>query len=513
MAGALLRSGSLSDFHPLGAVGKPVYSAASQLRATIRRRYGEDVADLFAIPKRHDQGEIIDWYAPRPGSVVPWSAATPEERAEAVSALQSARQYLAAESKALQADAESAERKVFGRLLAQATHIPGEDHIYVVDGRPVITFWGFHPLRAPGGLDVIGGLGAGAAAATVLDAGEERPAAGAATVAATDTSLQAVEDDRPRSRTWLWWLLPLLLLLLLLLLLGLRSCGVPVPYTDWLPGPHRTPTDAVVPEAAPPDLKPLLDAQGRPVVRSDGASVHVDAYGRRIALYPDGRRVLLGADGMPASPQPLDPGTMPHPAVPTPGTDQPPGADVPQPDANKPSADGTKPLEATPPQAPKTPDSGSQQPPEALLQPEATGQKPPDTLPPGAAEAPLGTPLSIPEAAVRAGDTSFLNGAWRSITGLQDKAGNPVDLSYDFTNGRGPVTLRRTVGGQEQTCSGHVGSTMQDGRLTIDQTQVRCPDGSVFQKSKVVCTPGTDGRARCQGVNENGSTYDVDIVK
>ena len=80
MAGALLRSGSLSDFHPLGAVGKPVYSAASQLRATVRRLYGQDVADLFAIPKRHDQGDVIDWYAPEPGSVVPWSAATPGAR-------------------------------------------------------------------------------------------------------------------------------------------------------------------------------------------------------------------------------------------------------------------------------------------------------------------------------------------------------------------------------------------------------------------------------------------------
>ncbi len=67
MAGALLRSGSLTEFHPLGAVGKPVYSAASQLRAAVRRLYGAEAADLFAIPKRHDQGDVIDWYAPEPG--------------------------------------------------------------------------------------------------------------------------------------------------------------------------------------------------------------------------------------------------------------------------------------------------------------------------------------------------------------------------------------------------------------------------------------------------------------
>lgn len=511
MSGALLRSGSLSDFHSLGAVGKPVYSAASQLRATIRRRYGQDMADLFAIPKRHDQGDVIDWYAPQHGSVVPWSAATPEERAEAVSALESARQRLTAESETLQAEAETSERKVFGRLLAQATHIPGEDHIYLVDGRPVITFWGFHPLGAPGSLDVIGGLGGGAAAAAALNAEEEPPTDGVA----ADASLQAVVADQPRRRAWWWWLLPLLLLLLLLLLLfGLKSCGVPVPYTNWLPGLQDAPTSSVVPETAPPGLKPLLDAQGHPVVRDDGASLYVNADGRTVAVLPDGRRVVLGADGLPAPQQPPDAGMAPPPPS---GTDQPPGtpptADKQPRDAGKPPAEATKPPEAAPPPAPKALDDSSQHPLETPPQPGAAGQTQPGVQPPGVAETPQGTPLSIPEAAVRAGDTSFLSGAWRSITGLQDKAGNPVDLSYDFTNGQGPVTLRRSVGGQQQTCTGQVGSTMQDGRLTIDQTQVRCPDGSVFQKSKVVCTPGADGRARCQGVNENGSTYDVDIVK
>lgn len=513
MAGALLRSGSLSDFHPLGAVGKPVYSAASQLRATIRRRYGEDVADLFAVPKRHDQGDLIDWYAPRPGSVVPWSAATPGERAEAVNALESARQRLAAESEALQADAQNAERKVFGRLLAQATRIPGEDHIYLVDGRPVITFWGFHPLGSTGALDVIGGLGAGTATAAVPSAEETRPAAGGgATVAAADAGLQAVEERQPRRRAWWWWLLPLLLLLLLLLLLfGLKSCGVAVPYTGWLPGSQHASPAGLAPEAAPAGLKPLLDAQGRAVIRSDGAPVYIDGAGRTVAVYPDGRRVLIGADNLPASQQPADTGAASPPATGQP-PQSPPEANRQQPEAGVPPADGAKPPDIAPAPVPKAPENAAQPPP-ATPQAGATGNASPGAIPPGMAGAPPGTPLSIPEAAVRAGDTSFLNGAWRSITGLQDKAGNPVDLSYDFSNGQGPVTLRRTVGGQQQTCSGQVGSTMQDGRLTIDQTQVRCPDGSVFQKSKVVCTPGADGRARCQGVNENGSTYDVDIVK
>lgn len=525
MAGALLRSGSLSEFHPLGAVGKPVYSAASQLRATIRRLYGQDVADFFAIPQRHDQGDVIDWYAPQSGSVVPWSAATPEERAEAVAALDAARLQLAAESAALQADTETSERKVFGRLLAQATRIPGDEYIYLVNGRPVMTFWGFHPLGVPSSFDVIAKLGAGTAAAATITANEEsRPSAGAAAVAAAAASEQAVIAEQPRRRDWWWWLLlPLLLLLLLLLLFGLKSCGVPVPYADWMPTLHKDAATLLPPGiVVPPELKPVLDAQGRPVIRSDGSAVYVDANGSAVAVYPDGRQVPLAADALPGAPGAPPEAGRPGNAVP------PPGAAVPEPgktDAPKPPADAqTPPPAATPPAGNKQPGEAGK-PPETPPSGDAAKQQQPVTPPPatppsgnqpgatGAGAQAPGTPLSIPPAAVKDGNTGFLDGAWRSITGLQDKAGNPVDLSYQFNKGEGPVTLRRSVGGQQQTCTGAVGSAMQSGQLTINQGEVRCPDGTVFQKSRVVCTPGADGQAKCQGINENGSTYDVDIVK
>lgn len=528
MAGALLRSGSLSDFHPLGAVGKPVYSAASQLRATIRRLYGQEMADLFAIPKRHDQGDVIDWYAPQSGSVVPWSAATPDERKEALAAIESAKLRLLAESQALQANTEtSAERKVFGRLLEQATRIPGEEHIYLVGGRPVMTFWGFHPLGAASSFDVIAKLAAGTAAAAPIVAKEESlPAAEAealAPVAAAEASERAIDEPSPRRGWWWWLLLPLLLLLLLLLLFGLKSCGVPVPYADWMPALHKDAGTLLPPGiVVPPGLKPVLDAQGRPVIRSDGSAVFVDATGSAIAVYPDGRQVPLGADALPGVPATPPDAGRPQDALPPPGTAAPePG----RPDAPKPPADTPVPPEAAQPPASDKQSGETGKPPEAPPSGDGAKQPPPvtppsPTPPPGSqsnagkagAGAP-GTPLSIPPAAVRDGSTGFLDGAWRSITGLQDKAGNPVDLSYQFSKGEGPVTLRRSVGGQQQTCTGAVGSAMQGGQLTINQGEVRCPDGTVFQKSRVVCTPGSDGQANCQGINENGSTYDVDIVK
>jgi hypothetical protein len=502
MAGALLRSGSLSEFHPLGAVGKPVYSAASQLRAAVRRLYGSEAADLFAIPKRHDQGDVIDWYAPEPGPVVPWSAATAEERAEAVAVLRSARDRLAVQSQALQTEEETSERKVFGKLLAQATRIPGEDHIYLVNGRPVMTFWGFHPLDAAHGFDIIGGLVPAAATPSVAEVGT--------TVDPPPIGEVPPMDAPPQRRRWWLWLLPLLLLLLLLLI-GLKSCGVPVPYTGWLPTLplHGEPPPATTtPVEVPPELKPLLGPDGRPLMSAEGRSIYVDGDGRTVAVDAEGRLVPVDAEGKSlAETGRREEGAPPPGAPPTPVGEKPlePGEAAPPspaPDAAKPAPDdktGADKAGADQTGADKADSPGAVQGPDAA-----------DATRPAGAP---GTPLTIPEKAAREGDTRFLDGSWRSITGLQDKSGNPVDLSYEFRNGQGPVTLRRSVGGQQQTCTGTVGSTMEGGRLLLDQGQVRCPDGTLFEKSKVVCSPGADGKAKCQGINENGSTYDVEIVK
>ena len=61
MSGALLRSGALREFFALGAVGHPVYQSATQLRVAMRSHIGADVADTFAVPKRNESGDTIDW--------------------------------------------------------------------------------------------------------------------------------------------------------------------------------------------------------------------------------------------------------------------------------------------------------------------------------------------------------------------------------------------------------------------------------------------------------------------
>ncbi len=249
MTGPLLKSGSLSAYHPVGAVGNPVYLAASQLRAAIARRLGAEVANTFAIPQRNEDGDAVDWYAPLPGPVVPWSAASDTERADAQQQLLSVRSQVEDLGHQMEAEA-SPERQVFGRLLAQVMSFPDENDVHLVNGQPVLTFWGFVRDRAAVGSDPLRSL---------------------------DTHRAEINaPSRRRPLAWLpWTLLGLLLLLLLLLaLLGLRGCeGLPWAADEPAPAPSAearklrggepAPGDVVAPPVEPP-AEPMVEPPAEP---------------------------------------------------------------------------------------------------------------------------------------------------------------------------------------------------------------------------------------------------------
>ncbi|WP_462320677.1 SrfA family protein [Halochromatium sp.] len=237
MPGPLLKSATLKTYHPVGAVGHPVYLAAAQLRAAIGRRLGADVADVFAIPQRNEDGDSIDWYAPNPGTVVPWSAATEAERVTAQSCLLEVRERIEDLGRSMEAEA-SAERQVFGRLLAQVMQFPDEQDVHLVNGQPVLTFWGFVRDRAEVGSDPLRDL-----SLHVAPQAGKRVGAGAG-AAGDPADKQPPANGRP---WWLWLLLALLLLLLLALLLwGLRGC---VPMLD--PTGEPTPNSESMPNSEP----------------------------------------------------------------------------------------------------------------------------------------------------------------------------------------------------------------------------------------------------------------------
>jgi len=212
MSGILLRSGTLREFKPLGVEGQPVYAASVQLREAIRLKIGREAADCLAIAQPNENGERIDWYAPMEGDVVPWSSATEDERAGAQRQLEVLHQDLretAAGILGTQADSGNREKQLFAQLLDKSVHFPGSEHIYLVDGRPVVTFWGF------AGRD------------GVVPAALPNLRAAAPATTASEPPAIPIPPAAKKSRRWWWWLLWLLLLILLLwlLLFVLRACA------------------------------------------------------------------------------------------------------------------------------------------------------------------------------------------------------------------------------------------------------------------------------------------------
>ncbi|MFV8800722.1 SrfA family protein [Yersinia sp. LJYL362] len=142
MAKSFLRSGSLDDILALGENGQPVYAAALQIREALRLKKQQPIADCLAIPQLNEQGDRIDWYSPLEGKVTSWVAASTTERKSAIkqlsACLSSANDLCQRAQKS-----DKAAQRLFGVLLAKALQFPDPNHVYLVAGKPVLTFWGF----------------------------------------------------------------------------------------------------------------------------------------------------------------------------------------------------------------------------------------------------------------------------------------------------------------------------------------------------------------------------------
>lgn len=446
MRGALLRSGKSESFTALGETGQPVYRAALQLREAIRRN-NPALAEHLAVPQSNENGNQIDWYADFTGDVIPWVAATEQEREPARQQLEqlnlelkklSAR-YLGSDTEPQQGD-----KAVFGKLLKRVVTFPDENFIYLVNGTAVITFWGFLHPDADRNLEPLHCL---YPKPLQFDLPPDEPAPLAPPIAAP-LAAQPVQR-RPWWRRW-WWLLPLLLLLLLLLLFGLRSC-VPSLGLGALPG---------LPNMGVPKLGNVeLPAINTPKIGLPSVP-NGSAPGVPSAELPTG-----AAGGEPAAEAGMPGGETPA-APPADAQAEPPAAPVPE--------------SAPPAPAPQTPA------PPALETPAEQA-----TANPGA------PPLSIPEGSAD-GVADFLNGHYRAGAGIQDRrTGKPLRLEYQFKDGQGDVTVSRADG---VACTGPVTAAMKGGNLSIDSHgQAACADGSNYDMPKVDCKPGAKSIADCTG--------------
>jgi len=142
VAKTFLRSGNLDTLLALGENGQPVWASALQIRETLRLRRQATLANCLAIPQANERGDRLDWYAPFNGKVKSWLAASDHERRLALELLTLNQQDLQALSLRAR-DAENPAMRLFGALLAKTLQFPDQQYVYLVDGQPVITFWGF----------------------------------------------------------------------------------------------------------------------------------------------------------------------------------------------------------------------------------------------------------------------------------------------------------------------------------------------------------------------------------
>ena len=154
MAKTLLRSGNLDDFQAVGGGGQAVFESALQIREALRLRKQQAIVDCLAIPQVNDGGDRVDWYSPVDGAVSSWKAAEEDERYRALRYLENTLASVESLSKKCLQSPKTAQQ-LFGSLLSKTFQFPGENFLYLVDGKPVLCFWGFVNLNENARDDVL----------------------------------------------------------------------------------------------------------------------------------------------------------------------------------------------------------------------------------------------------------------------------------------------------------------------------------------------------------------------
>lgn len=452
MAKLFLRSGSLDAVLPLGENGQPVYLSALQLRETLRLRKQQQIADCLAIPQPNDTGTRLDWYAPINGKVISWAAASESVRSHALNQLIACQQVLAEMShRALQA--EKSGQKLFGALLAKALQFPDQNFVYLVGGKPVLTFWGFVSLDKKSRQDSL-------------------------------DCLRKVEDD------------PVPLNLSKMGEVSPPAIPVSDPLTVSLPLPAVPPEPTVIASEPPSDI-----------AQSESALTPVDAS--RVASRAS-RPLLRYGWMLPAAALLIAFGMQIKSYVFVAG-------EAPAPQENHASTSGeTEHIEKAPQSVPAIPAVVSekttlpvapasvvpiQQ--QAAVTPPVEADKTGEsaTFMPAAKD-----DLTLPSDAVKLGSTRFLNGSWRAIIGGKNPLfGNPPSLLFQIKNGKG---IAKITQGDGIVCKVDVyAGLIKSGNLVINsRTKAKCSDGSRYQMPDLTCKQGTNGAAECSG------QYDANTV-
>ena len=509
MAKSFLRSGSLDDILALGENGQPIYTSALQIREALRLKKQQHIVDCLAIPQINEQGNRIDWYAPFEGKVTSWIAASSTERKAAVKQL--AICLASASDISLRAKkSEKAAQQLFGALLAKALQFPDQNHVYLVSGKPVITFWGFVSQDKKMRSDPLDCLRQSTdvvesaikvesivkAESTVVP--PEIRAKTVVTPAAVELSPQADIIPTPQLvaepeitvgseliKTPVRWLriggvlsIAALIGALVAQFSGnLPGSTAPTAETQSSTAEHMTeqlepsashkpqvtadalaPVEPITASVPPPIMQPLLPLDHAPVP-PDAKVAAESIVAEPMAVEP------MAVEPIAVEPMAVEPMAVEPMAV--------------EPMAVEPIA--VEPIAAEPVTPPVTRANNN-----ALI---------------------------LPANAVKIGSTAFLNGNWRAIPEIKSSlTGKPPSLRYQIKQGKGSVKITH---GDNVTCRANVtAGLMKSGNLVINSRyRAQCSDGSKYQIPEIVCKQGTTDIADCKGRYDANTTLSMTMTR
>ncbi|WP_413732775.1 SrfA family protein [Sodalis sp. RH20] len=486
MAKTFLRSGGLLDIYALGEQGRPVYASALEIRETLRLRQRPRIADCLAIPQPNEDGDRIDWYSPRAGKVSSWAGASDAERASALAELEGC-QAAAAGLCQRAAAAEKPSLRLFGALLSKAMRFPDQHYVYLVGGKPVLTFWGFVGTDKKTDADAFASLRPPVdntvldpALVTDLARDVDRASPRIAATAPVENAPAAAAAAPALSWRRMWWIPPALALLAILAL-QIRGCVSRPPPV--LSASALTALEAE--KRALPAASPLTDAP-RPPLEKQFSSAGNGGLRASDAANPADKALSL--DAAAAQPKPADGAATQPTALAIGPADAGDGR-------NRASAPAIAPL----------PDV------QAAPLPAAAA---PEALVPAVAPAAISkNALVLPPETVKIGSTDFLNGGWRATVDIKEPlTGKPPSLKYQLNHGKGTVKITH---GDGVTCRTAVDAgLMKSGNLIINsRAKARCSDGTRYQMPEIVCRQGAKGVAECKGRYDANTAFPITMKR
>ncbi|PHP95114.1 hypothetical protein CBF17_004580 [Pantoea agglomerans] len=450
MAKTFLRSGNLDAVLALGENGQPVYASALQIRETLRLRRQSALADCLAIPQANERGDRLDWYAPFSGRVKSWLGASDHERRAALQQLTACQQDMQDLSTRARA-AENPSMRLFGALLSKTLQFPDQQYVYLVDGKPVITFWGFVDAQAR----------------------------------SRDDALACLRDTLEEN-------LPVALVEPLPELPAAPVIAEPVTIAEPVPEPE--PVAEPLPVAAPVEAQPATPVAARrrfrvwyllpPVAIAAAVTVAVLLHRSEPVKTPVATAKPASAPATVSTPAPA-----PAPVAATPSVTPPAEQAAPE---KLPESQPQKPANTTTDTAPATSS--------ATLATTVTAPVPakPDDL------------IVTPDA-VRDGQVRVIDGRWRvTIDPMPTPTGKPPVMRFQFKNGKGSVQIAQG----NTTCKADVSAAMTSaGNLVIESRYTaKCQNNSRYRMPLLVCHASI-GAAVCEAQYADDRVFPMTIKR